>query len=226
MRMVSARLTEIPRNEVLHYLGYPGGPLEEQIETELNQCRELILKTARPRLTYKICALDADKMPQGILFRPEGKDIRALLDESRRVVLFAATLGNEVEQLLRRKQVQNMADALILDSCASAAIENVCDNFCADLQGELSNTYLTDRFSPGYGDFPFTQQRELCAVLDIGRKIGVSLSDSGLMIPQKSVTALIGIADRPQKKRFRGCAVCSMFENCAYRKEKKSCGRE
>jgi len=224
--MISARLTEIPRNEVLHYLSYHGGVLEEHIEEELNSCRELILKTARPRLIYRICDLDEDKMPKGIPFQPEGREIQKLLESSRRVILFAATLGNEIEQLLRRKQVQNMAEALILDSCASAAIENVCDNFCTDLQEELSPGFLTDRFSPGYGDFPFAQQKELCSVLDIGRKIGVSLSESGLMIPQKSVTALIGLADTPQPKRFRGCAACDMFENCALRKERRSCGRE
>ena len=61
-------------------------------------------------------------------------------------------------------------------------------------------------------------------MLDVSRRIGVTLSDSALMIPQKSVTALIGVSDRPQEKRGRGCGSCGMFENCPYRKEGKSCG--
>ena len=71
---------------------------------------------------------------------------------------------------------------------------------------------------------PLTEQRELFHVLDVTRRIGVSLSDSGLMLPQKSVTALIGVSDRPQPKRHRGCPSCSMFETCAFRKDGKSCG--
>ena len=89
--------------------------------------------------------------------------------------------------------MKSMADALILDACAGAAIENVCDNLCADIAAAVAPMYLTDRFSPGYGDLPLAQQFELCRVLDVSRRIGVTLSDGGLMIPQKSVTAVMGI---------------------------------
>jgi hypothetical protein len=75
-----------------------------------------------------------------------------------------------------------MADAVILDCCGSSAIENVCDNLCDDLQQAVDG-FLTDRFSPGYGDFPFAQQPDFCRTLDISRRIGVNLSPSGLMIP-------------------------------------------
>ena len=59
----------------------------------------------------------------------------------------------------------------------------------------------------------------------ISRRIGVTLSESALMIPQKSVTALIGVSDRPQPKRAGGCESCGMREDCAYRKEGKRCGQ-
>jgi cobalamin-dependent methionine synthase I len=105
----------------------------------------------------------------------------------------AATLGSEAESLLRRAQSRSMGDALILDALGSAAIEAVCDQLCAEIAQELSPRRLTARFSPGYGDLPLDQQRELFAVLDVTRRIGVSLSESALMLPQKSVTALIGV---------------------------------
>lgn len=75
----------------------------------------------------------------------------------------AATLGADVEQLLMHVQVSDMARALILDSCASAAVENLCDNLEADLrtQVEAEGCYLTDRFSPGYGDLPLPSRRLL-----------------------------------------------------------------
>ena len=95
---------------------------------------------------------------------------------------------------------------------------------CEDLAEEMAPRFLTDRFSPGYGDMPLDDQHALFRILNVSRRIGISLSESGLMIPQKSVTALIGVADRPQPKRSRGCASCGMRENCPYRKGGKSCG--
>ena len=68
-------------------------------------------------------------------------------------------------------------------------------------------------------------QKELFRLLDVTRRIGVSLSESGLMVPQKSVTALIGVSDRPQPKRSRGCETCTMFADCASRKDGKNCGK-
>ena len=118
-----------------------------------------------------------------------------------------------------------MAQALILDAAASAAVENVCDNLCADLAETFAPHCLTDRFSPGYGDLPLSQQRDLFRLLDVTRRIGVSLSESGLMVPQKSVTALIGVSDRPQRKRSGGCETCTMSADCAYRKDGKNCGK-
>ena len=72
---------------------------------------------------------------------------------------------------------------------------------------------------------PLSDQRALFRVLDVSRRIGVTLSESALMIPQKSVTALIGVSDRPQPKRAGGCESCGMREDCAYRKEGKRCGQ-
>ncbi len=217
------RLTGINENEVLLYLGCQRSTPE--LHRDILRCRELLLETARPRLVWRRFDLLPDGTLSGTGFHPEGADVRRLLRDCRQVIRFGATLGTEVEVLLRRAQIRNMADAVILDACASSAIENVCDNFCRDLQAEVSPAFLTDRFSPGYGDLPFGQQPDFCRILDLSRRIGVSLAPSGLMIPQKSVTALLGLADRPQKKRFRGCAFCSQFDTCTYRKENRTCGK-
>lgn len=219
------RLTGINENEALIYLGYRGGTLPPDIHETIVQCEQELLQTARPRIVWRQFDLLPDGTFSGTDFCPQGDDIRAMLRDCRQAVLFAATLGTEVEALLRRTQVRDMARAVVLDCCASSAVENVCDNFCADLQEALLPKYLTDRFSPGYGDFPFSQQPDVCKLLDIQRRIGVTLSPGGLMIPQKSVTALIGVADVPQSKRFRGCASCSRFETCTYRKENRTCGQ-
>ena len=118
-----------------------------------------------------------------------------------------------------------MADAVLLDAAGSAAIEAVCDAFCADLAAELAPWHLTGRFSPGYGDYPLEEQKAVFRLLDVTRRIGVNLTESGLMIPQKSVTALIGVSDTPQENRRSGCGDCLGRFACVYRKEGKSCGK-
>ena len=80
------------------------------------------------------------------------------------------------------------------------------------------------RFSPGYGDLPLTLQPEICAALDVQRRLGIHVTESLLMIPSKSVTAVIGLSDRPQMARIRGCAYCAMKETCMLRKGGKRCG--
>lgn len=221
---MEARLTGIDRNEALLYLGFKGGGVPADIDESLKRCTRLLFDTARPRTVWRRFGLLPDGTLEGTGFRPEGHDIRALLDGCSAAVLMAATLGTEVEALLRRTQLRDMADALLLDACASAAIENVCDNLCADIEASLAPKFLTDRFSPGYGDLPLGQQAELFRVLNVTRRIGVTLSDSGLMLPQKSVTAILGVSDTPTQKRGRGCAACSLFDTCLYRKDGKSCG--
>lgn len=220
---MDAKLTGIDRGKVLRYLGCRG-KADEDLEAELCRRAEALKAAAEPRAVWKLFPLLPDFSLGGSCFRLEGEAVRELLRDCYQVILMAATLGNAVEHLIRRTQAVDMAGALILDACASAAIENVCDNLCAELAAEFEPRYLTDRFSPGYGDMPLSQQRELFASLDVTRRIGVTLTDSGLMLPQKSVTALIGVSDRPQTVRPRGCAACGLHDSCAYRKDGKTCG--
>ena len=217
---MEARLTGINRQETLQYLSYRGEKLTDTVTADLDRCEETVLSTARPRAVWRLLPKD----DRGFL--PQGESVQSLLSDCHSMILFAATLGSEIDMLIRRAQHRNMSDALMLDAAASAAIENVCDNLCADLAQQLAPDHLTDRFSPGYGDFPLSQQADFFRILDIPRRIGVTLTESGLMVPQKTVTALIGVSTRPQPRRHRGCAYCNLFAECAYRKEGKRCAAE
>ncbi|MBR1781663.1 MAG: hypothetical protein IJ751_09715 [Oscillospiraceae bacterium] len=219
---MEARLTELNRNEILLYLGHRGQAIPPELEEQMERCIRTVTAAARPRLVYRRLAVrdgELDALP-GL-----GNDLRAILRPCREAVLMAATLGPLVEQVLMRSGVTDMADAVIMDACASAAIENVCDHFEFDLRAELKREgcFLTDRFSPGYGDFPLERQNALCDTLNAARRIGLTVTENHIMIPRKSVTAVLGIAENPQPLRARGCAVCSMFLNCPYRKEGETC---
>lgn len=222
--MIQPRLEQIDRAEVLRYLSYRGGEIPERITDDITRCETLLLKTARPRAVWKLFDLLPDGSLQGSAYRPSGRDIRVLLADSEQVILLAATLGAEAEGLLRRAEKRSMSDAVLLDAAGSAAIESVCDNLCADLAAELAPLYLTERFSPGYGDMPLGDQEPFFRALDVTRRIGVTLTGTNLMVPQKSVTALLGVSRRPQPRRGRGCGGCPRAGNCAFRKDGKSCG--
>lgn len=219
---MQARLTQLNYQEILMYLGHRGQECPMELEKQIHRCMEEVTKAAEPRLVYRFLPVREGQI-QG--FPLEGKDMQELLADCQQAVLMAVTLGPQVEQLLMRREVTNMADAVIMDACASTAVENVSDHFEFDLREQLEQEgkYLTDRFSPGYGDLPLHMQARFCDALNTGRRIGLTVTPNDIMIPRKSVTAILGISDRPQKLRKRGCEVCSMFMTCPYRKEGGSC---
>ena len=101
------RLTAIEENEVLLYLGYKGGEIPADVMDEIHRCMDVMMQAARPRAVWRRFDLCPDGTLKGTDFVPQGKDIRALLQESRQVILLGATLGTEVEALLRRRAHRN-----------------------------------------------------------------------------------------------------------------------
>lgn len=216
------RLTELNDNEILMYLGHRGQKVPEDLVRQIEICKERVMKAARPRFVWRRVSY-RDHRAEDLLL--PGKDIENLMEQCGEAVLVAATLGPEIDQITRKYEVVDAADALIMDACASVAIENVCNHFEEDLREEITGEgkFLTDRFSPGYGDLPLEIQKDLCRMLNASRRIGLTVSESMLMVPCKSVTAVIGIADQPQPHRASGCEVCNLFRTCEFRKEGRSC---
>ena len=219
---MQARLTELNYNEILMYLGYRGQKITQDVEIQIKRCISEVMKASEPKLVWRRLPLVEGRI-DGLEL--EGHGIKNMLSSCHEVVLMAATIGSKVERLLMQRGVSDMADAVIMDSCASTAIENVCDNFEFDLRAELERRglYLTDRFSPGYGDLPLDTQPRLCAALNTQKRIGLTVAASNIMIPRKSVSAIMGISHERQQLRKRGCEVCSMFINCPYRKGGQTC---
>ena len=220
--MIEPRLTELNQNEILLYLGYRGQEITPEVEKQISECTRQVLAYVQPRLVYRRLPVMEGKIAG---MRLEGKDISQLLRSCQEAVLLAVTLGPRIEQLLMRSEVMNMSDAVVMDACASVAVENVCDCFEADLREmlEQEGLFLTSRFSPGYGDLPIDTQGRLCEALDTVRRIGLTVTENHIMVPRKSVTAVMGIATTPRKLRARGCEACNMLRNCPYRKSGTSC---
>ena len=108
--------------------------------------------------------------------------------------LACGTIGPGLDALQRRVSVTSGADALIVQAIGAALIERHMDGVEDEIRAELApGEMLLTRYSPGYGDFPLEAQRPILSLLDTPRKIGVSLTDSLLMVPSKSVSAVIGV---------------------------------
>ena len=212
-------LSSLDRAEAVRYLGGAGIALDERMNALLDDCERELLRTIDAKYLYKLIDLPCEPLTPG-------EDIRAHLEGCSRAAVMCATLGAGVDRLLRVSQIADMSRAVVLDSRAAAAIEQVCDEVERRIADGFPGQYLTFRFGPGYGDYPLSTQKHLLRLLDAPRKIGLSLNDSLLLTPTKSVTAVIGLSDRPIPRRKRGCAVCSLRETCAYRKRGTHCGFE
>ena len=219
---MEARLTEIPTAEVLRYLGYRGQDIDERLNGQIRSCISTVLSSAKARLTYRILPVQGGRV-EGLDL--PGNDIRTILEGCTQAIFMAATLGPEAEALLRRTEVTNMADALIMDSAQSAAIENVCDNFEADnrLFFREQDLFLTDRYSPGYGDLPLSTQKSIIDMLVASKRIGLTVTENNIMVPRKSVTCIMGVSKTPRPMVRRGCANCAMNDRCRFRKGGRFC---
>lgn len=124
-----------------------------------------------------------------------------------------ATLGIEADRTIRQAQVSAMSEAVVIDACATAYIEAVCD----EAEKEINHKYgpCNFRFSPGYGDLPISIAKGFALSAASGKKIGLCVNASNLLIPGKSVTAILGVGGRPERAEGK-CGRCPNKERCAF----------
>ena len=200
-------------------MGVKGEPDNTVLEL-LERAERLVRETVRPVYVYRETAVEADENGIKLACMAEtltGRDIQKHLNGCDRAVLLAATLSAEADKLIRQTAVRDMAFSLAVDCICSAAVEQLCNKAEEEIFSGGNVPYRTWRFSPGYGDLPLDLQGAFLTALNAQRRIGLTATENSLLIPSKSVTAIIGISDTPVKHGARGCAVCSMRESCAYR---------
>ena len=174
----------VDTGEILRYAG--SKTADPQLIALLSEC----LAEAERRLTYQVCfwklpvTVREDVCDFGVASL-RSRDLAAYLSRSSSAVLFAATVGVEFDRLLLRSSRLSPARALLLQAIGAERIEALCNAFCDDIAKSRA------RFSPGYGDLPLSAQRELFRLLRPEKHIGVTLNDSMLMSPSKSVTAIV-----------------------------------
>ncbi len=151
-------------------------------------------------LTYKVCyrEFDIQKRENEIdlgFCSTDSKSLSQHLDGCDRIIVFTATVGFDVDKLIMKYSKINPVKALIFQAVGTERVESLCDVFEKGIKEKYlkSGQKTTPRFSPGYADLSLEMQKDIFRVLDCFNKIGVSLNDSLLMTPSKSVTAIIGV---------------------------------
>ena len=181
----------IRRREILRYAGCA------EADAATASLMEDCLTEAADALVYKVCyrelpvTIDGETCNFGA-FSVSSGNLAGNLSGCGRVILLAATVGVKIDRLTTKYSRIAPSRALMMQAIGAERIEALCDAFCADMEKEMGVS-LRPRFSPGYGDLPLSVQKDIISLLDTPRQIGLSLNDSLLMSPTKSVTAFAGI---------------------------------
>ncbi len=181
------------KNEILKYARC------NKATPETDELFEICLSEIKDKLTYKICYTIlplqvSDTFCDFDVFKVNSKKLSENLKGCKRAIIFAATTGIEADRLILKYGALSPSKALMLQAIGTAQAEALCDTFCKDMESELQ-TKLRKRFSPGYGDLDISLQTDIFKILDCYKNIGLTLNDSLLMTPTKSVTAFVGITD-------------------------------
>ena len=191
-------LGEIPfdEKEILRYAMLPSfAPKPEELP--LKECLEAARGAAKCRAVWRRYPLrrNGEELDLGFA-RTDTRDLRQHLEGCSEILLFACTAGAEMDRRIARAKLLSPARGLLMHAIGAQQVEGGCDRLCQRLAELFPDRQLTDRFSPGYGDLPLAMQRDVMEALDCGRTVGITLTDSLLMTPSKSVTAIIGMKEK------------------------------
>lgn len=214
IRVSRYRALPFPLKTALSFLGFRGRAADAETLSRLERVRA----ACEAQLLPAVCYLEGEVSLRAGSVRfaslsAESADLARNLKGCRRAVLFAATIGPGPDRLLARYAVADPLDAALLQAAGAAYAESLCDVFCAELSERYAPAHLRPRFSPGYGDLALGVQKQVFSLL-FPQRIGLTLNDSLLMSPTKSVTAFVGIGETPGAAASR-CAVCGK-DGCEY----------
>lgn len=203
----------ICKSEIMRYAG--GGESKSEVSAILNEC----INEAEDKLTYKVCyrelpvTVEGDTCDFGV-FAVKSQNLAGNLKDCKSAILFAATIGVQIDRLILKYGRVSPAKGLMFQALGAERIEALCDAFCEDISKEYG-IGTRPRFSPGYGDFPLLAQKDIFSVLGCEKYIGLTLNDSMLMSPSKSVTAIVGLGDSGEKPKSK-CSICNK-KDCTIR---------
>ena len=190
MYMVNNLDLKINKREAMRYLRVAKS--DPATNALVDDCIKEIYKIASPKAVYLESGIEFldDDIVKFDFMTVKSHSLTVNLKKCKRAIVFSATLGIEIDRAIEKYSKIIQSKAAVYHAVGSAMIESFC-NYVNETLTE--NLKTTRRFSPGYGDLSLDCQRDVLSALDAERKIGIILSDSLLMSPSKSVTAIIGV---------------------------------
>ena len=180
----------------MRYMSSFGGG--EEIYALVDECLDEVLNVLEYKVCYTVMPIEIDRnkicMSCGNI---ESRNLVFNLNGCEKTIIFAATIGVGIDRLIAKYSRISPSKALCFQAIGAERVEALCDDFCGQMAKKIDAEHgkLKPRFSPGYGDLPLETQKMIFSLLDCPKRIGVTLGDSLLMSPSKSVTAFIGITE-------------------------------
>ena len=180
------------RAEILRYLRTSSKTDDERLLALIDSCCDEVNRYVKPKTLHRIfdCKVTDDSLIIGdTVF--SSKRLADTIKGCSRVCIFGATLGTECDRMLRTYSATDIAKTAVLQACLASKIEKVCDG----LEDKLREQGMTlrQRYSPGYFDLDIKENKKIFDLLELTKRIGLTLTDTCQMVPTKSVTAIIGI---------------------------------
>lgn len=207
--------------EAIRYLGYGKNAVDVQTLDMVSDSMKELERCAEPKHTYRIFALRVQSESRFSIGLNEyySKNLGKNLKGCEKAIIFGATLGIQVDRLIRKVSLEDMAKAVVLQACAAALLEDCCDQWQEEIKKVLQEEryYLRPRFSPGYGDFSIDYQLNFLEMLQADKKIGLTLTENYMLNPTKSITAIMGASRSSESCHIKGCEECKKID-CLYRR--------
>jgi hypothetical protein len=215
---------EIDKKQLCHYIGYNDNyKLSANIASLIDDYAEHAHSLIHPLFSYVIKDVEWARgsiafIEDSITFK--SRIIARLLEHCNQVAIFLVTIGKYLEETAWQLSRDGLIlQATILDAIGSDAVEQVADFAHARIKEltEAQGLFISRRFSPGYCDWNISQQRTLFYALT-GNTIGIRLTRECLMIPQKSISGIIGIGPlKADVEDYNPCKRCRK-KNCPGRR--------
>jgi hypothetical protein len=149
-----------------------------------------------------------------------GPLIPAIFPEAKELAVILCTIGPKLEkQVTDYSESKEAIRGMILDGIGSTAVDMMTLEVLRRLTGEVSSRgyEISSPVNPGMPGFPLTEQWNLLGLVN-GDEIGVSLTASGVLVPRKSASMVIGIGPKMTRwTQAQVCARCSLRETCYYK---------
>lgn len=186
----------VDEKDALRYLGHRGQQLGDELEATFRHVVAQVntLHAAGTAKQYAVtCVGSFGVQLAGTSLVLPGSHIARHVNNAPHVMLIAVTLGYECERLLRSAACLSGAQGLIADACASSMVENAAEVLTEAIATDvtLQGMRAGKRFSPGYGDFPLAVQHDFIEALGALKTLGIHVTKGDLMVPTKSITAVI-----------------------------------